>query len=90
MNKKTKLEWDEEFDDEDNTIWTTPSPYTDECGSPEFYFKIKQRLCSDAIEYYNASDFELMTRNNDLTWDNLEDAQEFFVDEYNSILADCK
>ena len=47
--------WTEHYDDNDNCYWEAPSPFADQSEDP-FYFRIRQRLCDNRIEYFDASD----------------------------------
>ncbi|EHJ49564.1 hypothetical protein DFW101_3568 [Solidesulfovibrio carbinoliphilus subsp. oakridgensis] len=58
------LEWTEEYDDHDNTIYAAPGIYTDECGSPQFYYRIKPILEEDQIKFSTGgTDEELLPKN---------------------------
>lgn len=56
----SKIDWMEQRDRHSNTLWVGAAPYTDEGGSPEFYWKIKRKLRGDKIVYVLRSDFELL------------------------------
>ena len=51
------IAWHEDWDDDDNSIWEGASPYHDD-GSP-IYWRLKQRLVENKIEWYAAHDAEL-------------------------------
>lgn len=75
----------EEFDDNDNTIWTASSPFHDD-GSP-FMFRIKQRLFMDNHEFYEASDAELIL-DDPRIWDSLEEAQQAIQNDTDEIIKE--
>ncbi len=55
------IDWQEDFDDDDNSIWCGCSPYTtDADGPPNVYWRLKQRLRDNKIEWYEAHDSELL------------------------------
>lgn len=73
-----KLHWTQDTDDDGNNFYEAASPYGD---GPEgdvldpFYFRLKQRLVNNAIEWYEASDPECMADEGDpRTWPTLEEA----------------
>ena len=65
--------WVETRDDDDNSIWEAPSPYCDD-GSP-FYWRLMQRLVDNRIEWYDASDAELVGDGNGETWTSLAEGK---------------
>lgn len=61
---KNQLDWTKQYDstdDNDNSEWEAPSIY---CGDTEggdiFQYRIRQRFREDRIEFYEASDAEVM------------------------------
>ena len=64
--------WVETWDDDDNSIWESPSPYYED-GSP-FYWRLMQRLVDNRIEWYDASDAELRGDTHK-TWTSLTEAK---------------
>ena len=85
------LDWTtDEVDDRGNTIWEAPSPYTDECGSPEYYFRIKQRPQDDKHEFVEASDYEVnLCPEDPRCWPTLAEAQAAMAQDYADIVRDC-
>lgn len=85
----TKLNWNEEFDDEDNSIWEASSPWHDDGGT--FQWRIKQRLRDNKHEYYDASDEELRdTSFDEETWESLFEAQQYFQKENDDLVEELK
>lgn len=79
--------WYEEHDDNDNSIWEAPSPYHDEgC----IYWRLKQRLVGNAIEWYAAHDAELMAEGQPESWPSLEEAQAAVAEEHREIIRDVQ
>ena len=73
-----KLNWEEYYDDWGNTYWEAPGIYTDELGSPDFYYRIRQRLEDNKIYYYEDSSPELWLEPRSHlrdVWGNVEDAK---------------
>lgn len=71
-----ELDWIESSDDHDNTSWEALSIFSSESGPdaiPDIFWRIKQRLACDAIEYYAAHSAELCGANG--PWDSLEEAK---------------
>lgn len=71
------INWIEDFDDNDNTYWFGQSPYgTDpETGDGiDLFWRIKQRLVSDKIEWYSCHDSELGGEDGS-TWSTPEEAK---------------
>ncbi len=65
--------WEEEFDDDDNSIWTAPSPFHDEGVS--FLWRLKQRLRENRIEWYAAHDEEPGGDCEGVSWLSLDEAK---------------
>ena len=84
-----ELMWSEEFDEHDNTMWVLPSPYTDECGSPLYYFRIKQSYRNNEVEYVEHSDGELIDRYPRI-WGKLKHAMNEIVEDYLDIVKTSK
>lgn len=71
------IEWTEDWDDNDNSIWEAQSPYTTESGPdavPDIYWRLKQRLTGGKIEWYACHDAELGGETGDV-WDTIEEAK---------------
>ncbi len=66
------LEWNESFDDNDNSIWEAASPFIDRDGD-SFVWRLKQRLYDNQIEWHAAHDAEV--GGNGEVWASLEDAK---------------
>lgn len=75
------LVWFTDCDEDGNTIWEAASPYNDE-GTP-FYYRIRQRLYNDKIEYYEDSDDILVNDDSDGAWDSLDEAKDQMQKEAN-------
>lgn len=70
----SEIEWNEDFDDEDNSYWEGLSPYTTETDEPpNLHWRIRQRLSSNRIEWYADHDSELGGQGE--FWLSLEEAQ---------------
>lgn len=74
------LNWNESFENDDNSIWEANSCCHDgssneDPGSP-FQYRLRQRLRANAIEWVEDSDQELMPDESDpRAWESLELAQ---------------
>lgn len=71
------IRWNEEFDDDDNSVWTGASPYTtdsDPGAAPDVYWRLKQRLRNNAVEWYSAHDAELGGETGE-SWSTLDGAK---------------
>lgn len=87
----SKPSWSETFDFDDNSMWEAASPYTDDGGSPEFYWRLKQRLVKDKIEWYDASDADLVADpESPRTWETLEAAKADIAKDHADIIAEYK
>jgi hypothetical protein len=76
MGTKVELpqsEWIGEDDESGNTTWTASSPYHDD-GTP-LLWRIKPRLSSNQVEWYEAHDGELMGEETPRTWPNADVAK---------------
>lgn len=67
--------WTEEFDDHDNSSWEAASPY--EVDESLLYWRLKQRLVNNKIEWVEAHDCELMAGEPDPpdSWATIEEAK---------------
>mgnify|MGYP000045782527 CR=1 FL=1 len=84
------LDWRTGYDEHDNTLWEANSPYTDEDGSPEFSFRIRQRLFQDKHEFVEDSDAEVMMDEDEpRVWLSLAEAQQAMAQDYADIVRDC-
>jgi hypothetical protein len=82
------LSWEEEYDDDDNSIYEAASPYHDD-GSP-FCFRIRQRLRDNKHEFYEDSDAEVMRDGDDpRTWSTLDEAKAALQADANDIVREC-
>lgn len=76
----------EDYDDKDNPIYASPSPFgSEEDGT--LMWRIKPELWDLNIVWVNCSDAELMTGEAELTFDTLEQAEEYFRGENADIMA---
>lgn len=70
------MQWHEDFDLDDNSIWEANSPYTDGEGCSEFTWRLKQHLRGNKIVWRDWSDSELIPDElNIQEWDALDDAK---------------
>lgn len=61
---KNPIDWHEDFDEDDNSIWEGLSIYTldgDPKACPDIYWRLKPKLFQNRIEWIEAHDSELMT-----------------------------
>ena len=72
-NEEMSPKWREYFDDDDNSVWEALSPYHD--GGSPIYWRFKQRLCDNWIEWYEAYDSELMSTDGPDFWVSLDTAK---------------
>jgi hypothetical protein len=71
------IRWEEEFDDNDNSIWVGASPYVSESdpdAAPDIYWRLKQRLTGNQIEWFASHDSELGGETGD-SWSTLSEAK---------------
>jgi hypothetical protein len=68
----------EDYDDRDNPIYASPSPYGDETDT--FMWRVRPELWDMRILWINCSDQELIDENSELTFDSLEEAEKYFSD----------
>lgn len=73
------LRWTEDTDDDGNSFWEAPSPFGDGADGDildPFYFRLKQHLVENSIQWYEASDAEAMRdEGNPRGWATLEEAK---------------
>ena len=82
--------WSETWDDEDNSVWEAAGPYTDEGGSSEFQWRLRQRLRDNKVEWVEDSDAELMMDEEDpRTWTSIGEAKAAMAQDHSDILATC-
>lgn len=81
-----KLDWTEDYDNDDNSIYEADSPYHDDGIS--FKFRIKQRLVNNRIEFYDASDAECSLGGE--SWPTLKKAKAAMEKAYDTILRECE
>jgi hypothetical protein len=85
--KEEKSFWDiEDYDEFDNPIYSSPSPYTYDEDSGHMYWRVKPVLCDMKIIWKNVSDKELMVNWVEECFDSLEDAEAAFRKENEEIL----
>lgn len=83
------IRWEEEFDDDDNSVWAGASPYcadSDPDAAPDIYWRLKQRLRNNAVEWYAAHDAELGGETGD-SWSTLDDAKAACQEAHDNIIA---
>lgn len=71
------INWTEDFDRDDNSIWEGLSPYTtdsDPEAVPDIYWRLKQRVAENRIEWYADHDSELGGKTGD-SWLTLDEAK---------------
>lgn len=78
------VQWVEEFDDFDNSIWEAPSPFHDD--GVHFHWRIKQRLSGNRIEWYASHDSELGGDCNGITWPTIEAAKAAVQEAHDDII----
>lgn len=78
------INWHDERDDDDNTVWVGASPYTD--GGDAIYWRLKQRLRGNRIEWYAAHDAELGGETGD-SWLCVDDAKDACQKAHEEIIA---
>lgn len=74
----SEIQWREEFDDWDNSIWVAPSPYVENMnddGTPEFEWRLEQLIRNNRIEWIDKSADEL-TGGDEETFATLAEAKE--------------
>jgi hypothetical protein len=76
----------EDYDDKDNPIYASPSVFgTEENGLMSW--RVKPELWDLNIVWVNCSDSDLMTDDIELTFDSLEQAEEYFREQNAEIMA---
>ncbi len=68
------LVWEEAFDDNDNSSWRAGSPYR--VAGRVIWWRLKQRLRENRIEWYAAHDAELSGDCEGILWLSLDEAKE--------------
>ena len=79
-----KIDWRQELDDNDNTVWEGDSPYHD-AGKP-FVWRLRQRLEGNCIIWYADHDAELGGKGD--TWPSIGKASADCQAAHNAILAE--
>jgi hypothetical protein len=67
----------DDYDDKDNPIYASPSPFGDE-ETGAFMWKVRPELWDMKIIWINCSDADLMSDELEHTFDSLEDAESYF------------
>ena len=83
------IRWDEDFDDNDNSIWVGASPFTadsDPEAVPDIYWRLRQRLANNRIEWYADHDAELGGETGEW-WESLEEASAACQTAHDNIIA---
>ena len=58
------LTWEEEYDEYDNTIYVAGGVFTDECGAPEFHYRLRPVVREDQFRWdVSGTDDELIPKN---------------------------
>ncbi len=78
------VQWEEIFDDNDNSEWEAPSPYQDD--GVHFNWRLKQRLYGNRIEWYAAHDSELGGDCNGITWQSIDEAKTAVQEAHDNII----
>lgn len=73
--------WTEAFDEHENSVWELLAPYED----VQAYFRIRQRLRGNRVEYYDDSNTEC-TGDDEEWWYSLEHAKVSLEGAYDNIL----
>ncbi len=84
MADNQRIAWYEDADDDENPTWEAPSPWHD--GGDPFMFRIRMRLRSGCIEYYDASDDECGMSGE--WWPTLETAKAAYEEARKTILRE--
>lgn len=72
------INWQETWDDDDNSIWEGLSPFTtdsDPEAGPNVYWRLKQEVFGNKIQWYQAHDAELGGVDHHQTWATLDEAK---------------
>jgi hypothetical protein len=87
--KSIHLDWSEDFDNDDNSIFEAASPYLDgEEGSP-FQWRIRQQLKGNKIVWFESSDLELIADPEyPREWATLEEAKKALQKDHAEILKE--
>lgn len=80
----TQVQWDEGYDDNDNSYWVAPSPFHDD--GVHFAWRLRQRLVGNKIEWYAAHDSELGGDCNGITWRSIEEAKAAVQEAHDDII----
>lgn len=84
------LEWTEECDGNDNTIYEAPGVYTDECGGPQFYYRIKPLLLMDQIVFTTeGTDEELLSQIEQRSFGSVEAAKAYCEENHAERCRQC-
>jgi hypothetical protein len=67
------IEWEEIFDNNDNSIWEGNSPYHD--NGVFFRWRLKQKLCNNKIEWHEDHDAVINCVGCGYWWTSLEEAK---------------
>lgn len=77
------INWTEEFDDDDNSVWVGASPYVDDDRS--INWRLRQKLMGNRIEWHADHDAELEAPD---WWLTLDDAKSAVQEMHDTILRD--
>jgi len=84
-----KIDWEKDYDKNNNTFWFGGSPYNGGDSDDAFYWKIKQKLRGDKIVWVLRSDDELMLDGDwESEYDNLESAKSYCQIQRDQIIED--
>lgn len=82
-------DWFEDWDDDDNSIWTLPSPIADEDGV-SFYWRLRPRVVRNHLRWFDCSDGQLLgyIENDIESWATLAEAKAAIEQAHQKILAE--
>lgn len=78
--------WHQKFDDHGNEWWEAHSPYY--CDRAPLFWRLKQRLCDNRIEWYADHDAEL--GGDGETWTSLEEAKAAVEQAHRNVLNEIE
>ena len=83
--KNSMINWEEDWDNNDNSFWVGASPYcTDVDGPADIYWRLRQMLFGNKIEWYTDHDYELGQRGE--AWSTIEEAKAAIQKQHDEII----
>ena len=81
------IDWYEELDADGNSVWVGASPFSSDVDSgPKIYWRLRQRLSNNRIEWFASHDSELGGDTGDF-WLTLEEAKSACQEGHDNIIA---